>query len=287
MIQFACSGCSKEFRLADDLVGKKVRCPQCQAVTVVPEDEADEPGTPDRIRPESVAASPTRDAEPAESAWKRPSQKSETNPDRPRRKLRKRPPSSTKALVIGLSVVAVIFVMAVVGGAAYYFVSKIVSTPTSTQAWQEFSTPNGNYKVSMPGTPTENNDVLQGANGKKFVLLRVREKQSFTVCHIELPGVTATPGNLNMLQVAERDHLLQLTKGKLQHEKGFELQGVPGKEFQIVAPDGSTIIERLFLISDKNGSRCYMLAAGGSGSDPAIKTFLDSFRFIDVRGVAP
>jgi len=35
-IEFDCPGCERRFRLADNLAGKRARCPKCKAVLTVP-----------------------------------------------------------------------------------------------------------------------------------------------------------------------------------------------------------------------------------------------------------
>lgn len=41
-ITLTCSGCGQSFHLRDEMAGRKVRCPECQAVQVVPEPVAEE-----------------------------------------------------------------------------------------------------------------------------------------------------------------------------------------------------------------------------------------------------
>src|SRR5688572_8379866 len=43
MINFLCSACAKPLRVADDMVGHRVRCPKCSAVEFVPDLSAQEP----------------------------------------------------------------------------------------------------------------------------------------------------------------------------------------------------------------------------------------------------
>ena len=35
-ISMSCSGCGRSFQLKDEMAGRKVRCPECEAVQVVP-----------------------------------------------------------------------------------------------------------------------------------------------------------------------------------------------------------------------------------------------------------
>jgi predicted Zn finger-like uncharacterized protein len=36
-ISVTCRGCEKRYRVQDDLAGRKIRCPKCREVIVVPE----------------------------------------------------------------------------------------------------------------------------------------------------------------------------------------------------------------------------------------------------------
>ena len=63
-ITLVCTGCGKSYQLKDELAGRKVRCPGCQSVQVVPADSLEEyaveaeagrrcsaPGAPLRLQP--------------------------------------------------------------------------------------------------------------------------------------------------------------------------------------------------------------------------------------------
>ena len=41
-ITLTCSGCGRSFQLRDEMAGRKVRCPDCQSVQVVPGLDAEE-----------------------------------------------------------------------------------------------------------------------------------------------------------------------------------------------------------------------------------------------------
>jgi hypothetical protein len=61
MIRFACS-CGKQLQVREDLAGKRVACPGCKQVLLVPAPQGhetlDEVGMPDTPRPRSIAARP-------------------------------------------------------------------------------------------------------------------------------------------------------------------------------------------------------------------------------------
>lgn len=63
MISVTCSGCGRAMNLRTELAGKKVRCKQCQAVTLVPE-SAGEPGAATSKPPPPAPPSPPPPAAP-------------------------------------------------------------------------------------------------------------------------------------------------------------------------------------------------------------------------------
>src|SRR5689334_22960436 len=71
-ISFACS-CGKRLKVADNLVGKKVKCPGCQKITLVPAEDAavGAPTSPPKAsKPAAPAAKPGPAAKPAAGAGK-------------------------------------------------------------------------------------------------------------------------------------------------------------------------------------------------------------------------
>lgn len=82
-ISFSCS-CGKRLKVADNLVGKKVKCPGCQSVTLVPAQDGDETAAAPKAKPSMPAAkpgmkppapdktAPTAKSKPAAPAAKRP-----------------------------------------------------------------------------------------------------------------------------------------------------------------------------------------------------------------------
>ncbi len=62
-IQLACPGCSKQFRVADEHAGKKVKCPGCQTVFQVPLPQAEAPPPNFAAQPAASAPQPMADAQ--------------------------------------------------------------------------------------------------------------------------------------------------------------------------------------------------------------------------------
>src|SRR4051794_30693722 len=73
-ITIACSQCDKKLKVPDNLVGKKVKCPSCQAIIQVPAaDEGDAPPEDEGVtkRPASRPA-PARSSEDEDESEPRP-----------------------------------------------------------------------------------------------------------------------------------------------------------------------------------------------------------------------
>lgn len=285
MIQVTCPGCDRKLRLDDTLAGKKVRCPTCRAVCAVP---APEPPVPDLMLPEDLPA--RRPVITAELAEPEPHDAEPVEEPRPRRRLRDvaAPPSTFRWVGLIVALVAVVF-----GGVAFFvayqFSSGLVSGLLGrgpVLSWRAFSPPGSGYTVDMPGEPVENNDNLPPGS-RKFVLIKASARMIFIAAHLDAPDMTPTAGNLRMLLAAEKDLMLEKTKGKVISEVDVTLGGVAGKEVRLQAADGSVITERVYLRPNGPGSRCYIIAAGGMGNDPATARFLASYRFLDGPGAPP
>jgi WD40 repeat protein len=278
MIVLACAGCDRKMRLDDDLAGKKVRCPACKATTVVPAAGAELAAAPADPPPAAVQQPP---AEPPVRHPPEPREDRERERERPRREDRQRPaakPRSRAPLVIGC--LAGLVVLLAAGVVVCYFVFLRGPWPGD---WQEFSPDGAGYAVKMPGAPVEKTDPTSKVAGRKFVLQRDRDKQLFTVAHLDAP-LPATPGSLTTLYLAERDHFVKSSGARVVGQGRVETGGVEGQEFRAETPDGLVLTERVFLVKRDGGSRCYVVAVLCKSGDPAAVTFLDSFRILTEQG---
>jgi hypothetical protein len=199
---------------------------------------------------------------------------------------RKKPPVRARSgsrlwlwLVVGG--VAGFGLLAVVCGGVAFFLFTRGSIPDSD--WKEFSPPGGGYAVLLPGTPTLDNAVLQGANGNKYVLVLPKANLEFAVAHIDRPPGPLPPVSLAQMAGAERDALMRQVNGKLLGERDVMLGRYPGREFQIEAANKGVVIERLYLSQRGPVTRFYLVMVGGkdvrAGTGHAAK-FLDSFAIL-------
>lgn len=131
-ITFHCA-CGKTLRVQDELAGKRVRCPACQAIVVAPEPELEvgmpleeEPPPPAR-RSAKAAPAEDEDERPASSPaakWKRDEERDdEEDEDRPRKKMKKGEKKDQKPDNFGME--KKIFRSGVIGGCVAMLVAVV------------------------------------------------------------------------------------------------------------------------------------------------------------------
>ncbi|HJZ56425.1 MAG TPA: hypothetical protein VKE74_15780 [Gemmataceae bacterium] len=182
-IEIVCPGCSSRLSVADAAAGKTARCPQCQGLMTVP---ALVEGSLVIAPPQPPAADRRRKSRPRyEDEDDRPRRRryEDDEDDRPRR--RRRSDGPPVGLIFGLLAG---FLVLAVAGVAIYFVAKKKSDPAAAKGpsrpplprgWQDFTPPDGQYRVYVPGTPQQ----VPGGNAAPLGGLRV-----------DSYAVLATPG---------------------------------------------------------------------------------------------
>lgn len=156
-IPFECTGCGKKLKVKDEAAGKRIKCPECQAVLTVPKPESagdeddflgglDEAVKQEKKRPRAVIdddedygdAPPT--ASPKRRAKKTASRKSSGS-------------SSAGGVLktIGGVVIGLLVVLGIVGK-----VAKVGGLGGFGQSvsWQKFQHPKGGASIDMPGVAT-------------------------------------------------------------------------------------------------------------------------------------
>src|SRR5262249_27325525 len=132
------------------------------------------------------------------------------------------------------------------------------------EQWVAFSPPGGDCSVLMPGTPTLNNagiPNMPGIQASKFMLQRPRQKDIYILAVLDFPAnLPVNQGTLKLMSDAERDNARTSSRGRVVYDKDIAgLGGYLGHEFQVDAPDGSGLIERVYLGPHGAGTRCYLL----------------------------
>lgn len=113
-------GCGKRLAVKDELAGKKIKCPGCQAVVRVPAAPGADAGGAPPLRPVRAAAAEDDDALPAATVARKPARVSAgQGPARGERETRRGKPGSKKMLFVVLGGVALLVVCSV--GAFFLF----------------------------------------------------------------------------------------------------------------------------------------------------------------------
>ncbi|HBI41994.1 MAG TPA: hypothetical protein DDY78_03930 [Planctomycetales bacterium] len=290
-------GCGRRLNAQPTSLGKQIRCPACSTVftcqpgSAVPVGDAPKP-TQERRAQEAPpvamppVAAPVARANPADAfAFDEPqlpagSKESPSTRVRPK----SRPPTrkrSSASLWIGLAVLAGFILLCGIGGAGLLFFMLLRKPSIPDGDWTQFTTPDGECSVLMPGTPVLDNSALKGAKGNKYLLTRTKEDAFFTVAYVDLPTIGVGPSILTKGAVAERDALQKKVGGTATVEQDVSVLGYAGRELQIQAtpPQRGVVMERLFLVPKGPTTRLYIVGTGGSIIEPgtgAAAKFFDS-----------
>jgi hypothetical protein len=123
--------------------------------------------------------------------------------------------------------------------------------------WKEYSSPQGGFTVLLPGTPTEEDksfDTPDGRmEGREYVL---KTSATYSVSYtVFLFDVEQKPDALNWIVNFTRDHIVEMTKGKVLVETEVSLDRHLGRVVGVSAPDGTTIRFAIIMV----GNRTYQV----------------------------
>jgi hypothetical protein len=180
------------------------------------------------------------------------------------------PPATDKHKVIngvvGLMIAGVVAVIAY----------QLASGKFGPQPFREFTSPDGKFRVEMPGTPTEGSVFAAGV----FLTTYTLEERdgAYGVAYIDVPII----GNLSSAQITQalngaREGMVRNVNGKFTGESAIRLNGkYPGREVRAELPVKDGLIKgRLYLVN----RRVYMVMVTGLSSwvnSANAKRFLDS-----------
>jgi hypothetical protein len=155
--------------------------------------------------------------------------------------------------------------------------------------WSVFYSPQGDFRILMPGTPTETKKKVKTKTGEVEVNLfsveRKEEGTKYTVAYIDYPP--------EYIELLERKNLiekaidtgkntaLKTAKGTIINEEKINLAGYPGKEVNYTKPGDKIIKHRIFLV----GQRLYQVSAEATKEKhkfltKSISGFCDSFTLL-------
>jgi hypothetical protein len=142
--------------------------------------------------------------------------------------------------------------------------------------FQEFSSPEGGFRVDMPGRPSPGTRRSRFGEWKEFVLPVGREAE-YLVAYLDLTDADAPDQVLNDVVGVEATSM----KGKVESETKVTLDGkYPGRDVRIPMPNRKGMVRsRVYVV----GKRLYQVTVAGSVKfvDTASPgRFLDSFALL-------
>ncbi|MFB2838482.1 hypothetical protein [Floridanema evergladense] len=146
---------------------------------------------------------------------------------------------------------------------------------TQEASWNEFSSEQGRFAVSMPGTPKEETETNQdGSTEHSFSL--TSDNSAFLIHYSDIPDIEKlSKAEITKLLDNAPSDFVKGANAKLVTAKTVSLDGHPGKEFEFILSEGINGKGRVFLVK----KRLYIVV--GMAIQPGnLQKFLDSFRLI-------
>lgn len=261
-IEFECPACGGVLHVADDYVGRTIRCGGCLAALVVP----DGPPAPARraTRNEPPPDRAPQSEEPPPRRRKTRPELLDEPPDKPGR-------SVFFWLVLTGAIVAVAF--AGCCGALWFALPKV--------DWQKHDSDAGRFRAEFPGPvqPNVAREVL------KLDLTDAREEGSivrglklFVVIYRDAPAKDQQPdaARLDKLTTAARE---MLEAPRVLNPTDLKVSGYPARDFEVRSESKGFYLVRVVVAGD----RTYTLFAGSpfaQPNDPDATRFRDSFEVL-------
>lgn len=148
--------------------------------------------------------------------------------------------------------------------------------------WKALTSPEGGFKVALPGTPTKSEQRVKTATGQLGVTVFVLDAgrdATYVVSYSDLPADEVRPGREKKRLDFARDGAVANARGKLRTEKAIMLDGNPGRELVIETKTDVVIRTRVYAVKQ----RLYQSMAMGPGAfhrSKDVALFLDSFRLL-------
>lgn len=156
------------------------------------------------------------------------------------------------------------------------FPSSTLLTQAQT-SWKEFSSSEGKFAVSMPGTPkqeTETDD--EGLTSHSFTVEIQNPDSAYLVTYYDVPEFAkATPEQIKELLDGTPDAFAKGGNAQLTRSESIILDGNPGREFEFTSTEGFSGKGRVYLVLDR-----LFLVVAIAPQRQNIERFLDSFRLL-------
>jgi hypothetical protein len=310
-ILISCPKCQKKLKLAETLLGKKIKCPACAAIITV---EGEASAAPPADDDEEVPRRPAKKAPPPsdeedEDEEDRPRKKrskaardEEDDDDRPRKgrrkKGKKQGSSSTVLLIVG---VVCLVLCGGCGGVGYWFyrIGKgvVADLPangsgeplagpkpaTFPAGWKEFRSPQYGFSVMLPGTPAES--PFTDEKGCEYRLAVPAEQPlalvttGYWIHKMELDGADESPLGIEFSLGSQVTIGNAHVRGKKAfNEKSGTFAGKPGRAWDVKDDQGRVWHFRACV----SGTKAYIVGAGPETVIPAAdaERFFASFELL-------
>lgn len=163
------------------------------------------------------------------------------------------------------------------------------SDNSQTEEWQEFTSPQGNFTVSMPGKPTEEITEANAENGitesGSFLLELEGDILGYGVFYKHLPNAPSVASTEQTKEFFDgfRDDFVQngVLDGTLVEESDVMLGEYAGRQLEVSGSEGYIKL-RVYLVEE----RLYLLLAASETQEkfpPAGDRFFNSFKLLANR----
>ncbi len=189
-ISLECTGCSKKLKVKDEASGKRIKCPECQAVLAVPKLESvggeddflgglNEAVKQEKRRPR---IEPDEDDEDSEDYDDAPSASAPRRRTKPAASKKKKSSSGSGGgggalKAIGGALVGLLVILGIVGKVVQ--VARNGGFLNGTATWTQFTHPTGGASIEMPGVPKLDIKQSGAANGQVYSVDNGRYACSF------------------------------------------------------------------------------------------------------------
>lgn len=143
---------------------------------------------------------------------------------------------------------------------------------------EEFKSEAGRFSIVFPSKPEElKRSAITPAGMLDIYLFTAREeKKLYILGYLDYPEATVKELGPDAVLESNRDSFVETVKGKLLTDKKLTLDGNPGREFTVEAPNTKFQL-REFLVRN----RLYQVVAGAPDIEaPEVKRFQDSFKLL-------
>jgi hypothetical protein len=155
------------------------------------------------------------------------------------------------------------------------------------QAWREFSPEGGGFALLLPGTPTEDSDVVETKIGKLTNRMFVLQDggRLYIASYAEFPQPVADPAVIKRMLDSGRDQALARSKARLVSEKEITLGGHFGRAV-VAAADAALIRARFYWVGQRLYQTVLLTSVGRSpaaarADESAAAKFFESFKLKD------